>query len=1725
MKLSNLLLVLGMALSAISLANEVPGLTPVQLSVDRGRVMADFPISLPEIPMGVPPKLSISYSQGYSSSLLGRSFRLQGLDYIHRCQPTPENNQLRNDMSLALSPEASEFCMNGELLIETDDGYRKLTDDNTVFKSSGSEKNNPDRWIALLPDGREAIFDKDETGDSVNAHHNDRWLLKNIRKINSDSPELTAITYEYNDNNYNITPAKITYGDVVVFFNYDFLELTTPQVRQGKFLRAAMRLESIDVYREPGVVYSRYNLHYENINDNRDYRISGVSSCFENLNTCTRPSLVKYEDAESFEDYARDSSVIFKKGSSTSVEVPHLSGYTTGHIDNDGIVDFCTYSVDKELNGIVCGSRAEDFSRRNPSSEPVKDLSYIKEYYDKSGLHKSTLGAKQQKYSDDIQSLNSLTLLDLNNDGFDDYCYSDARNLWCGFNNQDGTFGDRFLALKSYPLQGEDQKFSTRYLDMNFDGFVDICFNKKHIRDDSKLYLHCRLNDGEGVWKNASQVSMLDEHEFKPFIKYPDSSSNTQVKENNGGLVRVSEYPAKFSTLFLDINADRITDYCVVNSKITCYLGSVENGKINYQDNDVININIYELIAGGSLYETAGKYSNASGQKDIKRALDTVTFGDINNDGSNDICFIFGSMPTCRLNNGIGGFSKEFKIEDVNAYENFSMNSGKYNENDMSRFYRSFEIKDWDRDGKNDLCWVNGASLMCSLATITSFTEAQEIIPLNLSEDVFVSLKSKKKKKKKSTLGYVKNGFKDGESSVRYYLSQDSAISFGPLKKINDTDGDGRPEICYRSEAGISCVNQARTSQHRIRTIENSYGAKKSVRYGSTLDYSVYVQSNKDTESIIRNPAIEVVSTLLIDNGQKNVAADFSSIGMNRTSFEYSDFSLNSFGKNVGFLTVKETAEASNLITNREYADNSRLVGELVKISVSEKINNDEQLISESSRTLEINQNKGYFLKRLTDQKNILWDQGTLYKTSEYSYKKFDEYNFPKLITTVTTGTANEDYSSVELDIRYEHKPKIHLYGLKSHEISTIKSKSSDETLRPAMVRTYDDYGRLRQKIKTVHENNSVNEDHEFALRTIYDDFTDRDQPQAIIKIGSADYNKGVWERGIRVKKIKYYANGLLQSETNALGHLTKYEYDSIGLRCHKATTITDANKRVHQLRYDAFCRENYKRSPDGSITTKVWEWDETLNRGLTDVEGLYTSTPSSYKTTTTTQLKSQVSSANIHQQAIEYRDRFGRILRNVIVGNHKLQSCKDGQQDIYTDYAYDKLGRQNGMTYPYGACDSSLDHINTQVWTATLYDNRGRKDKQIKPNEQGDEIRTYLYTGANAEESINNSVEQTITNSIHSSPLNVQKQGTTMSFKRNGLGLVTTVTRDNLVSNIQYDDFGQKIRMADPDMGTWTYLYNAFGELVHQVDGDKKETTLVYDKLGRLLHKVFEGDLWSWDYDPVNAIGDVKFTRTRNQVNRDFQYDDLGRIKSDTLTQGPASTGTTFKTEYKYDEANRLEETIHPSGVKVRRDYDYMGRLQRVSMPKASVSGYNLNAIDASIRYLQGAIDLLEKEVETNLNAAKTSAKEALRLQKHAENLASIDQEQFDILETLNKKAHSAYTSRKYYEGKMNAAQQQLDIMRKRGMDHFVAMKNRSPTNLYHAWDSRRKEKDGKHTNYYKDSDTVTLIDAYTREGQAARKRTNVTGQQCRRYFKRVVNLEKLDIQGRINALLEFTL
>lgn len=1677
-------------------ANTTPGVVPINMSVSsQGQAMVDFPIDLPKLASGLSPNLGIAYYENYSSIILGRSFALNGFPSIHRCRETLE---IAGQTS-TLEAEQASYCLDGELLVVESVGsrsYKKLVDDNSLVTLVG-EINNPTSWLVQTPDGFEYIYNRDEIlpEDAVSGT---RWLLKNVKQVTvGGDADNQTINFTYDSDSYYVKPITITYGDVNVSFNYEPSSTVESHFRHGMVVTDAQRLSSIEVNRA-GQSLVEHSINYENAGG-AGYRIESLTSCYNGKSTCLNPSRIEYVTQDATDALKHSDNLILEKSPSVSVKVPNLGSYTTGDIDGDGITDFCSYSVDE--GGVICGNASTPFTVRSAADDASVDFTFIEKFYQEGNGIGSQYEDAIKRYSDTIRAVNSLTLIDLNNDGYDDYCtyvvggrFNRIQYYHCALNQQDGTFGSLYQATSSYYAYRDGSiPHSNSFIDINYDGYVDICDVNRQTSRTETVDLQCHLNNKQGSFF-GNTIDILKKYDYNPNWNSTEDYTET-----------------KFSQLFIDLNNDASPDYCYADrNKIECVLSKTR--QLSGGDKILSLIDQPKVIEIDNAIIRDHLTLNTNEKKTLRIAYETLNFSDINGDNLPDICYLFNQVPTCMLNDGDASFDTKVSFPKVKLASDIIEKNQAYSEDAKSLLLRSLQYRDWDGDGLVDICWVDGASFMCALGESGGFSQPSAMATMQLSLDVLPSLSSRKKRKK-STLDYIGNGFVNVDRKTYYSAKDENSLAFGPISLINDTNGDGRNEVCYRSEQGIKCIDIARPNSNRVKATVDSLGLRKSVRYKSTLDAEVYSnqaglkEAPSDRYRII-NPVKEVVSNLYFDNGHDDIADDLLSIGMNETQFKYSAYSQNLDGYSPGFLKVEESNLVSNLRLTQHYYNDSKLIGELAQVDEFEIQTATPVLFKQTAYKVGLSPSgaSGYFRQlqsKVVDQFDV--NTNTSFATQTVTYSEFDSYNYPKRIIDVTSGLLASDTRTITNAITYDHKANLRLLGLREQELTTITSSSAEETLYPATKNLFDQYGRLTQQVKTIHESESISANYAGKLTTDYSNFDKFGQAQTIINTGksSADANASDTSRTIT---RKYNLKGLLEFESNDKQHKTSYFYEGDdGIRCQQPTRITDANERPTQIGYDALCRQDKIINFDGSSISYDWQWDTSLNRGLTSFQGLFLNTPSVYRVTETEQLKNQRTSGEIKAQKITYLDRFQRQLRNIAIGNHDKAACADGAEDIFIDYAYDHMGRTSGVTKPYGGCFGGSTNTNTQVWQASHFDGHGRLTSEIKQTENGNSVMSYQYAGNTTTISLtssNQAYEKIISRSIHGDPLSVDSAEGSMTFTRNGLGLVTSVNRNDLTTAIAYDDYGNKTSMNDPDMGAWLYSYNGFGELAQQTDANGKSTLLSYDTIGRLTDKTFDGSSWKWEYDPKNEKGALNYHLTSEGTKRQYKYDNLGRVDLDTLTVNSES----YETSFVYDAANRVTDEIQPSGVTVHRDYDLMGRLLRVSMPRGAVKGYNLEVLEKAIAYLNSSIDILRTEVASNVAAAKVYAAEAKRLQTHALNLSNISNVDLNALENLNNQAAAAFAVKEAAEKRLSDSQSQLDIMRNRGMDHFVAIAkdNIGTIDLYHTKSYRRKETNGTKTGRYADSKTVKLIDTATKEGKEALAATGVKGNQCYRDFKR---------------------
>ncbi|HSY16873.1 MAG TPA: RHS repeat-associated core domain-containing protein, partial [Candidatus Acidoferrales bacterium] len=165
----------------------------------------------------------------------------------------------------------------------------------------------------------------------------------------------------------------------------------------------------------------------------------------------------------------------------------------------------------------------------------------------------------------------------------------------------------------------------------------------------------------------------------------------------------------------------------------------------------------------------------------------------------------------------------------------------------------------------------------------------------------------------------------------------------------------------------------------------------------------------------------------------------------------------------------------------------------------------------------------------------------------------------------------------------------------------------------------------------------------------------------------------------------------------------------------------------------------------------------------------------------------------------------------------------------------------------------------------------------------------------------------------------------TTLAYSQ--VGDLTNIT-DNAGNKIAmyYDLAGQRVALADPDMGFWRYNYDLDGRLKTQTDAKGQQTRFTYDSTtGRVTRR--EG--WNaanqcvstntWQYD--SSTNDTDYTVAPGQLYRTaddegwqkFSYDPRGRtLKS---VRYLSKNGNSYTNQFTYDDADRLTSTVYPNG------------------------------------------------------------------------------------------------------------------------------------------------------------------------------------------------------------------
>ncbi|MEU6098622.1 LamG-like jellyroll fold domain-containing protein [Streptomyces sp. NPDC047079] len=426
-----------------------------------------------------------------------------------------------------------------------------------------------------------------------------------------------------------------------------------------------------------------------------------------------------------------------------------------------------------------------------------------------------------------------------------------------------------------------------------------------------------------------------------------------------------------------------------------------------------------------------------------------------------------------------------------------------------------------------------------------------------------------------------------------------------------------------------------------------------------------------------------------------------------------------------------------------------------------------------------------------------------------------------------------------------------------------------------------------------------------------------------------------------------YDPDGLLASDTDAMGRTTSYKYhfthwlySSTLSNFHNADGST-SSKYLHVYGYDnaghvvtdldtnALVKTQYTYDPAGRVTQRTF-----------DPSGLNTVTSYSHDGNGNLTSRSVTGGGTTEQTDYSYNT----------LGDVTAETVHNGSSTLVTTHTYDQRGLLTSTTDPRGNVSGATAADYTTAYTsdpagrltqitapAVNAETNGGTPQQIHPitlygyNTFGDQtavdnpdgnITTYTYDADGEQLAVSGNAYTPPGSTTSLTPT------TTAAYDADGR-LTATTDADNTTIRYTYDQLGDLAQIQQPAVGGTTptshVTYDADGEALSATDPTGAVVQATYDDLGRPL-----------------TFSQVVRQPSTTTATTTVGYDEAGNQTSLTLPGGEKFTATyntagnqltatdarSNTTHYAYDLDGRLTKTTLPDGTATTQTYDTAGRL-----------------------------------------------------------------------------------------------------------------------------------------------------------------------------------------------------
>jgi RHS repeat-associated protein len=467
--------------------------------------------------------------------------------------------------------------------------------------------------------------------------------------------------------------------------------------------------------------------------------------------------------------------------------------------------------------------------------------------------------------------------------------------------------------------------------------------------------------------------------------------------------------------------------------------------------------------------------------------------------------------------------------------------------------------------------------------------------------------------------------------------------------------------------------------------------------------------------------------------------------------------------------------------------------------------------------------------------------------------------------------------------------------------------------------------------------------------------------------------------RGKAVTSNIYDAQGRVASQTDAIGHTTKFayskngEFDQVDVTAPDQGVWTDVyykNVLFTQLdplnnksyyRYDKFF--NRTSEVDAEIRETQWDFDTSgrMKRranGASDEYWTYDAKGNVAKYEDG-ESNDTVFGYNASNQLISVKDALGKTTTygyNATTGLLETSTTARGKA---TTYGYDTSGNLASVTTPKG---------NKTTYT---YDVSGRVKTVVDPRGNVSDADPAKYTTAFTYDDADRTKSVT------------DARGSTTAYGYDEVGNLTTVTdAARRATTYAYNDANQLYLVTDPVQKQTSLGYDPAGRLKEETNRRGAKVTYQYDKAGNQIQVVSargnaagadaaqytwaigydkagnrktvtdplgKTTAFTWDADnrPVSTTDPLNHTRrvvyddngnvieTYDGLNHGMKlvYDDNDRLLSSKTWAG-------YLTTYEYDDDGNLTAEVSPEAERATRGYDDDGNLASTVDPRGNVTG-----------------------------------------------------------------------------------------------------------------------------------------------------------------------------------------